>query len=241
MGGAGEGTTPFAAQRRATRSLGFALPLRSSPVAGEPGLASPSRRLSAAHACGSPARPARPGTGCGSGAAGSPLRNLGFRGCSPVARRGPAPLAARGPAGNDSRRVPYPRQRPRSPDPAGRADRPRGPPAPGPPPTWRRFQLGLYLRSREGERDKPGKRCGQAGHGQQPRAPRLRWGAGFGAFLDFQGGIFSFFLGQRLPRAGHTSGNGLAPRVPLASALEQLAPAAARFPPAPRRYRPEVP
>lgn len=229
FGGAGEGTTPFAAPCRATRSLGFALPLRGCPVAGQPRLDSPSRRLSSARHRSRVWEPRAACTAWGSGVAGCPLGDLGFRGCSPTARRGPA--------GSDSRRVPC------SPDTAGRVGRPRGTSAPGLSPTWRRFQLGLYLRSREGERDKAGKWCVQARHGQPPRAPRLCWGAGFGAFLNFQWGIFSFLLGQRLPGARHTSGKGLPLRVPLAPAPELPEVVCSSHPRllAFLRYRPKVP
>lgn len=169
FGGAGEGTTPFAAQRRAIRSLGCALPPRGSPVAGEPGLVSPSRRLSSARRR---SRVCEPRAACEAGhgvrerGGGVSFQGFGVSGLQPRGSAGIRSAAARGPAGNDPRRVPYPRQAPLSPDTAGRVDRPGGPSAPGLSPTWHRFQLGLYLRSREGERHKPRKRCGQARHGQ---------------------------------------------------------------------------
>lgn len=194
----------------------------------------------AAHACANPARPARPGTGCGSGAAGFHFRDLGFRGCSPAAQRGPAPL----PPGGRLARIPggsrIPSRHRSAPTPPGGWTGRGGPSAPGLSPTWHRFQLGLYLRSREGERHKPRKRCGQANHGQQPPAPRLCWGAGFGAFLTFRrrGAEGEYFLsswGRGCPEP--STPRGRVPRVPLASALDlpggglQLPPAAPRFPP----------
>lgn len=53
--------------------------------------------------------------------------------------------------------------------------------------------------------------------------------------------MLSFLLGKRLPRAGHTSAKRLAPRVSLASSLEQRTPATSRYPPAAPRYCPELP
>lgn len=145
------------------------------PVAGQPGLVSPSivsAPPSAAHACGNPA--------CLRGRAGdvgAGRRSLlsgiwGFEAAAPPF--GGDPLRCR-PGDNDSWRFLCSWQTPLYPDSAGRVNGPRDRSAPGLSPTWRLSQLELYVRSRKGERGKPGKRCRQLRQGQQPHAPLGRW------------------------------------------------------------------
>lgn len=117
-------------------------------------------------------------------------------------------------------------------------DRPRDHFAPGLCPTSTRFQLKLYLKRREGE---GGNRKGKQNSGIKLYLPESVRALDSRLFLiSRRGGIFCFFLRQRLPRAGHTSRKGLMFRTPLSSATEQLAPAPPRFPLAKRQCCSEV-
>lgn len=105
FGGAGKGSTPLAAQRRATFSFGWVLSLRV-PVAGQPRLVSPfivSAPPSAAHAFGNPACLRGRAGDVGAGRRGLLSGIWEFEAAAPPV--GGDPLCCR-PGDNDSRRVP---------------------------------------------------------------------------------------------------------------------------------------
>lgn len=105
FGGAGKGSTPLAAQRRATFSFGWVLSLRV-PVAGQPRLVSPfivSAPPSAAHAFGNPACLRGRAGDVGAGRRGLLSGMWEFEAAAPPV--GGDPLCCR-PGDNDSRRVP---------------------------------------------------------------------------------------------------------------------------------------